>query len=376
MAEPRKIVLILGNGFDLDLGLKTSYKAFWESEFCPKDYPAPLIHHLNQRWPDSLDAVKWYDLENELLNYYKGLRDPKVGADILTSEEKDFLKDFTSYGLACRWYDDKLDLVESLVNKGVLSYRERSIPPVGEHLKEDALKSPIWRDCKALKLIKEGLCKYLGTLVLPQSFTTTIAYQVIAFLDEEAVKGNFVNIYTFNYTPVQLSVRGPDAAKVYYLHGSCADGSIIIGTRDDGSFDPAYDFLQKSFDPHFNPPALVEDLRNADEVVIFGHSIGENDRQYFKAFFKQQTDYAHPNRKDITIFTRDDASEIQIKRSLQNMTDANLSTLYGMNNIQIIKTGNLEEDQRKLYDFLVKHGKGEMPTREFIGKLLAKESAQ
>ena len=69
MAEPRKIVLILGNGFDLDLGLKTSYKDFWESEFCPKDYPAPLIHHLNQRWPDNLDAVKWYDLENELLNY-------------------------------------------------------------------------------------------------------------------------------------------------------------------------------------------------------------------------------------------------------------------------------------------------------------------
>jgi len=376
MAEPRKIVLILGNGFDLDLGLKTSYKDFWESEFCPKDYPAPLIHHLNQRWPDNLEAVKWYDLENELLNYYKGLRDPKMGADILTSEEKDFLKDFTSYGFACRWYDDKLDLVESLVNKGVLSYRERPIPSVGEHLKEDALKSPIWRDCKALKLIKEGLCKYLGTLFLPQSFTTTIAYQVIAFLDEEAVKGDFVNIYTFNYTPVQLSGRGPDAAKVHYLHGSCADGSIIIGTRDDGSFDPAYDFLQKSFDPHFNPPALVEDLRNADEVVIFGHSIGENDRQYFKAFFKQQTDYTHPNRKDITIFTRDDASEIQIKRSLQGMTDGNLSTLYGMNNIQIIKTGNLEEDQRKLYDFLVKHGKGEMPTREFIGKLLAKESAQ
>ncbi len=34
MSEPRKIVLILGNGFDLDLGLKTSYKDFWESEFC------------------------------------------------------------------------------------------------------------------------------------------------------------------------------------------------------------------------------------------------------------------------------------------------------------------------------------------------------
>ena len=69
MAEPRKIVLILGNGFDLDLGLKTSYKDFWESEFCPKDYPAPLIQHLNKRWSDDLEAVRWYDLENELRVY-------------------------------------------------------------------------------------------------------------------------------------------------------------------------------------------------------------------------------------------------------------------------------------------------------------------
>ena len=371
--EPRKIVLILGNGFDLDLGLKTSYKDFWESEFCPKDYPAPLIHHLNQCWPDDLDAVKWYDLENELLNYYRGLRDPKRGADILTSEEIELLKEFSSYKFSCGLYSDKHYLVESLVNKGVLSYRERPIPAIGEHLKEDALKSPIWRDQKALQLIKDGLRKYLDGLVLSQQFTSTVAYQVLAFLDEEAMKGDFVNIYSFNYTPVQLNGRGPNAAKVYYLHGSCADGNIIIGTRDDMNFDSAYVFLQKSFDPHFNPPAIVEDLLDADEVVIFGHSIGENDRQYFKAFFARQTDYTHPNRKDITIFTRDDASEIQIRRSLQNMTDGNLSHLCVMNNIQIIKTGKLEEDQNKLFDFMVKHGKGELPTYEFIGKLLAKE---
>ncbi|MBP5517465.1 MAG: hypothetical protein J6X91_02220 [Bacteroidales bacterium] len=50
MSESRKIVLVIGNGFDLDLGLKTSYKDFWESEFCPKDYPSPLIRHLNSQW--------------------------------------------------------------------------------------------------------------------------------------------------------------------------------------------------------------------------------------------------------------------------------------------------------------------------------------
>ena len=156
------------------------------------------------------------------------------------------------------------------------------------------------------------------------------------------------------------------------MHGSCEEGSIILGTRDDIELNANYDFFQKSFDPRFNPPALVEVLREADEIIIFGHSIGENDSQYFKAFFKQQTDFAHPHRKDITIFTWDNESEMQIKRSLQNMTDGNLSTLYGLNNIQIIKTGNLQEDQQKLYDFMVRHGKGELPTREFISKLLSK----
>ena len=91
MSEHRKIVLILGNGFDLDLGLKTSYKDFWESEFCPKDYPAPLIHHLNQCWPDNRDAVKWYDLENELMEYYKGIANPSAVEDLITEEEKEFL---------------------------------------------------------------------------------------------------------------------------------------------------------------------------------------------------------------------------------------------------------------------------------------------
>lgn len=374
MSKPRMIVLILGNGFDLDLGLKTSYKDYWESEYCPKDYPAPIVFHLNQRWEDNLEAVKWYDMENELLNYYKSLSDPNLGADILTSEEIKFLRDFTSYGFLCGWYADKIDLVNSLVNKGVLLSRESFRPAIDEHYKEDALKSPIWRDHKAFGLIKDGLCKYLDTLVLQNSFTSTIAYQVLAFLDEEAEKGVSVNIYSFNYTPVRLMGRGPDAAIVYHIHGSCKEGRIIIGTRDDPTFVPSYDFLQKSFDPAFNPPALVEDLNDADEVVIFGHSIGENDSQYFKAFFKQQTDFSHPRRKDITIFTRDDDSERQIRRSLQSMTDGNLSVLCSLNNIQIIKTSNIKDDQQKLFNFLVKHGKEELATRSFIGKLLGRSS--
>ena len=90
MADPRNIVLILGNGFDLDLGLRTSYKDFWESEYCPKNYPAPLIAHLNERWSDDLEAVKWYDMENELLKYYEKTRKPGF-RDLVTPKQQEFL---------------------------------------------------------------------------------------------------------------------------------------------------------------------------------------------------------------------------------------------------------------------------------------------
>ncbi len=209
MSESRKIVLVLGNGFDLDLGLKTSYKDFWESKFCPKDYPSPLIHHLNQRWPDNLEAVKWYDLENELLNYYKGLHNLKDGEDILTEEEKVFLKDFSSYGFACHWYDDKIDLLQSLVDKGVLLYSARPIPSMDEHLKEDALKSPIWRDRKALDLIKEGLYKYLKSIEKPIPENLSIAFQLLLAISKCVEAGNSVSIYTFNYTCVQMREHPP-----------------------------------------------------------------------------------------------------------------------------------------------------------------------
>ncbi len=370
MVEPRKIVLILGNGFDLDLGLKTSYKDFWESEFCPKDYPAPMISHLNEKWIKDKSDVKWYDLENEFFVYYRDIVSKGTRKDVIDQNEVKFLKlvkpELWQYGT----YGEYFSQVKSLFDKGFITldngyHQTMSIP-----YHEDMLESPIWRDQRAFQLIKERLCKYLSTINLPRNASSTIAFQVLAFLDEEAGKGSSVNIYTFNYTRVQLNGKAPDYAQVHYLHGKCSDGKIIIGTRDDQSLNESYDFLQKSFDPAFNPPALVEDLKEADEIVIFGHSIGENDRQYFRSFFKQQTDYSHPNRKDITIFTLNAHSEIQIKRALEMMTDWNLSTLYGLNNIQIIKTGNIQEDQQLLYDFLVKHGKDNYRTREFIGKLL------
>ena len=336
MEEPRKIVVILGNGFDLDLDLKTRYQDFWESDYCPKRYPAPLIHHLNQCWPDNRNAVKWYDLENELLNYYNSLPDPSKGQDIITDDERALLEKFTAYGHACGWYQDQLDLVVSLVNKGVLEYNGNPLGRVGEHLKEDALQSPIWRDKKALGLIKEGLCNYLKSIDKPIPDSVSSAFHLLLALKKTAEAGDFIDIFTFNYTRVQFRGHSIDGIPVHYMHGNCEDGKIIIGTRDDLKMAKEYDFLLKAMDDSFTPPDIVTPLKEADEVII----------------------------------------KVEIKRALQKMTDGKLSALWSINQPVIIRTANLKEDQQLMYDFLVAHHTDKHYASEVIDKFLKKESAQ
>lgn len=67
-------VLILGNGFDLDLGLKTRYSDFAASDewkMCANQ-KSKLYKYLNKK----KDLARWFDLEQELCNYanYKALR--------------------------------------------------------------------------------------------------------------------------------------------------------------------------------------------------------------------------------------------------------------------------------------------------------------
>ena len=369
MSEHHKIILILGNGFDLDLGLKTSYKDFWESDFCPKNYPAPLIFHLNQRWSDNLDAVRWYDLENELLNYYKSLTDPTKGDDIITNEEKSLLKEFTSYSFACGMYNDRIELIQSLVNKGVLLFCENPFPRVLEHNKEDALQSPIWRDRKALKLIKKGLCDYLKSIDKPIPESLSVAFHVLLSMTKCIEAGHSIDIYTFNYTRVQMRGHSIDSIPIHYMHGNYEDGNIIVGTRDSTQMVREYDFLQKVMDDSFMPPDTVSALKTTEEVIIFGHSLGENDKQYFEQFFKTQANEDNLNKKCIYIFTRDTNSKADIKRAIQSMIGGNLSMLYSINKPFIIRTSEIKKDQKDFYNFLLNHHTDERFAKDLIGKL-------
>lgn len=361
MVANTKKILILGNGFDLDLGRKTLYKDFYESEYCPNDYPAPIIKHLNEKWIDNLKAVKWYDLENEILNYYEIIKAKGDGYDLYDEKEKVLLKKIKQYPTHTSYsiIQDNLDIINRLLNDHVLHINQCIIinkeAPSGYVLVHpDAFLSPVERDMKAIQKIKYGLIKYLEGIQLSNIKEDSVAAAIVRTFAYNYEHLEEYTVYSFNYMALH-STYNNNAVGVFnditrFVHGAVKDSNIIIGTKDH-QISPNYDFIQKSFDPKFNPPTLGVDLLLADDITIFGHSLGVNDSQYFKPFFEQQSQMT-AKKKTITIFTKDDKSEMQIKRALQVMTNWNLSALYSMNNLQIIKTDVCNEDKTLLREYV------------------------
>lgn len=366
---PRNIVLILGNGFDLDLGLKTSYKDFWESDFCPKRYPAPLIRHLNSKWIDNLEAVRWYDLENELREY--ALNGDKT--DVINKGEQEYIKNHSDYLLTSNAnYTGNDDTCQHLIQKGLIILEEdrSKLKHVYVPYRDEIILDSTSRDKCALLHIKQGLCSYLRSQSYPNNYSSSVAAAVCRAVTNTLDSGSIVSVYSFNYT--QLSSIGNLIAPhlVYHMHGNVKNENIVIGTRDDLSLDKSYDFLQKSFDPSYNPPHLVDDMAEADEVIVFGHSLGDNDRQYFAPFFKERVDSRPGQGKFITIFTRDELSKMEMKRSLQRMTGGRLSDLYVRNTVKIIRTDEIVDDLSDFRDFLTRFIPNETLRSNVLGTVI------
>ena len=273
-------VMVLGNGFDLAVGRKTSYKNFYDSGLCPTDFPSPIIDYLNRHMNQDPEAHNWLDLENTLRNY--ALESMNNPSDFFSSDDD---------GCLC----------------------------ASEHL--------------ALQTIEDQLMRYLAEQHMPAPSADNKALQLL----RECVSDG-AEIYSFNYTGLGelLTQNKKEAAlldaTIHYMHGSILDNHIIIGAKD-GNYG-RFDFVQKSFDSRFNPPSLGRALLRADKVTIFGHSLGDCDSQYFKPFFLNQTSN-NCMSKVIRIYTDTPDSMLSIKRNIQTMTDNHLSWIYSLNDFRI-----------------------------------------
>ena len=268
-------LLILGNGFDLSLGRETRYSDFAKSRFWPENLKSELFSYLEEK----ANLESWFDLESELGRYIQSVR--KESSAYVT----------TRPGRAKQDRADFNEIVESLI--AYLKNVER------KDVNSDSIAAKVFR---------------------------------LACWDSA-----FSKIYSFNYTDLdklseKLKLAGVPI--VEYVHGCLIDDSAILGINDtEDTLGGLYDFMRKSFNPHYSSHPVSYDLKTADEVVFFGHSLGDNDYHYFQSFFKHQCEenLSPEERRTITIFTKDENGRMAIMRTLHKMNDGKTSLLFQNN---------------------------------------------
>lgn len=300
-------ILILGNGFDIDLGLKTGYRDFmnndnyWPFQKEPESY-SPLGQELKK-----IKEENWYDVERALLQFAKSYRQ---STDPFERDPNVFIN--------CR-YD-----YECLVSA------------LAEYLQAQQDEGEVNTDSVAFRVLK----RLLGNKSLDV-------------------------IYSFNYTDIKkILQRIPGLPSINIpivnVHGKLNDHTLILGVneKEELSYNQ-FQYLYKTFNRHYRSNSLRYDILTAQEIIIFGHSLSEVDYSYFEDFFFSlcQRDEDKSGKRKVTIFTYDEKSELQIKRWLRSMNQVQIELLYGYNDFQFICTKYANDkdsvDGRRLLDFLL-----------------------
>lgn len=297
-------VIVLGNGFDLNLGWNTSCEAFYKKLDEWKTFKTSehdLFQYVIDKTPDN-----WYDFERTLHEYtlYRAVN--PASKEMVQRDIQD--------------YNTLKSFLMSFIS--------------------DAAKDPINEKSHAYRLL--------------QAYVETKKKAIRAGLTFSSTR-----LFSYNYTPLLKLIHKIDNnAKVSYtpVHGRTDDKSIIFGFLDDPKVPKEYRSLQKSMDTNYRSNDIVTESLKANYIIFFGLSLGYIDGVYFKNLFRQISNLSDPHmiNKHLFFITKDKKSEQSIKNNLLDM-DINLQLLYSSNEVRFIYTEDIEGIQsEEAYSKLIK----------------------
>ena len=297
-------VIVLGNGFDLDLGWDTSYKSFYEKHDGWKSFRTSeddLFQYVIKQVPGN-----WFDFERTLHEY------------ALHRAEEPFRK------------DDK-----NKIKRDIQDYKDLKTQLIA--FISDATKRPINKDSYAYRLL-EAYVKAKMNKISDSFFP--------------------IRLYSYNYTPLLDVIHQIDNnTKVSYtpVHGRTFDQSIIFGVHDDPQVPKDYRPIQKSMDENYKSSDIVTASIQANTIIFFGLSLGYIDGVYFKNLFTQISNLSNTQmiNKRIVFITLNSKSGNDIKNNLLDM-GINLQLLYNSNRINFIYTDKPQKDKyQKVFEELI-----------------------
>lgn len=271
-------LLIVGNGFDLSMGFKTSYGDFMKSSFFPK-YDSTLCSHLRKQFQENMG---WIDIEKELSEFSRMLISMKQDA------KKKHIK----------WEYD--------------SFREEY-----EELKS-SLKAYLQEETK----------RAFGPS------PDNPAKRVIDQLPADS------KIISFNYTSIIERLtwdKFKDSKEnLLHIHGSLAPyDDIVFGVEDSAKLSKEHVFLYKAYSPHLKVQEFSDWLNSAERIIFYGYSLGDTDRQYFEKFFRKLCS-GDSSYTELVFYYYGQASYDNLIWQLQMLTNHKLTQLQILNKLEFI----------------------------------------
>lgn len=318
-----KSILVIGNGFDLDLGLKTKYSDFAKSNYWPNvDYKSLPIT------PDG----HILDLEDE--PQYFSMK------DYIETIRKSVLEDKT-------WFD---------LEKELLNFAVGFAP--------NNTFSTAYEDRIYFDHLRLGLQKFIEDE--QEKSSTTIKTDSCA---ANVLKANcFDMVYSFNYTDLNQfrKILGlSQEMQCQHLHGDLSHNSIILGV-DETKLASDYAWLHKTSSRHYPYHDVYNTLKNAKDIIFFGLSFGSIDFIYFERFF-QELSSGNPieekSKQNITIVTKNEDSQSEIKDRIREM-NVELRRLFEQSHLEFIITDE-KRSQERLNDIFL-----QINSRKMMNRLL------
>jgi len=346
-----KTVIVIGNGFDLDAGLKTSYYDFARSRWWPfeKNATTGLAYYLNKERKND-----WFDLETLLADYVK-----KGGV------KQTYLFDEPDEDTIC----DRLSCINA--NQDCYFFKQLVLA-LNDYIYNENNKlviSQFAESCagRFLKAISGLPCSVIYTF--NYSNLEHFAMQIgVKDIEIKHVHGKVkeelwreILDEKENFESRGMTDKDIEKEFLQILNQASNKTDIILGI-DDGIklFDDGYNFLKKAYNHHYVSSQLMYDLLDAQNIIFFGHSLGQMDYHYFQEFFQRNSDLnkaKREHRKNIRFVTIP-KSRHSILNQLGLINGGRVSPLFSMNDVKFVYTFDTNKkdanfEQKGFEDFLI-----------------------
>ena len=300
----KRVVMIIGNGFDLDLGLKTGYGDFARSDFWPfhdayltkPDYVepvySPLVEELNKA-----KINKWFDFEEVLRQFG--------------------MKAYKDYGN---------DYPHAEVDKLALNLFCLALKKYLSHEMDSYFADPTRIEESKKTYAKKVLSEMMDSKAIIYSFNYTdldkLAYYVV---EENPTKEGFIKWSRVN-------------RNFHQVHGTVYSSNIVLGVEENCVIPNNLFFLKKVAQLNFRETSILSHLKEADKIVFFGHSLGNIDACYFQQFFTMLSEPDINNGKEVEIYTYNEDSIQQIKDNIRKMNGERYLQFANNNYVEFFMT--------------------------------------